>query len=62
MTIPQRLRALFVCGMLEFAALTRIPMRPEQIEELMQTMNRPKLAHVMPKESSKEDGERRFRK
>jgi hypothetical protein len=48
--------------MLEFAALTGIPMRPEQIEELMQTMNRPKLAHVMPKESSKEDGERRFRK
>jgi hypothetical protein len=41
--------------MLEFAALTGIPMRPEQIEELMQTMNRPKLAHVVPEEDAKGD-------
>jgi hypothetical protein len=53
MTVPQRLRGLFVCAMLEFAALTGMPMRPEQIEELMQTMNRPKLAHEMPEESTK---------
>jgi hypothetical protein len=53
MTVPQRLGGLFVCAMLEFAVLTGMPMRPEQIEELMQTMNRPKLAHVVPEESSK---------
>ena len=31
-------------------------MRPEQIEELMQTMNRPKLAHVISEEDAKGDG------
>ena len=33
--------------MLEIAALCGIPMRPEEIEELMHTMNQPKLAHVL---------------
>ena len=40
--------------MLGYAALFGTSMRPEQIQELMQTMNKPKLAHVIPDES--EDG------
>jgi hypothetical protein len=56
MTVAQRLRTLFVCAMLEFASLSGMPMRPEQIEELTRTMNRPKLAHVLPDESAKGDG------
>ncbi len=37
--------------MLTHAAFFGTAMRPEQIQELMQTMNRPKLAHVIPDES-----------
>jgi hypothetical protein len=44
----QRLRTIFLCAALEFAALTGVPMRPEEIRELMQTMNQPKVVHVLP--------------
>ena len=43
--------------MLEFAALAGAPMRPEEIQELMQTMNQPKLAHVLRDESDTGDKE-----
>jgi hypothetical protein len=43
--------------MLESAALVGLPMRPEEIETLMRTMNQPKLAHVIPDESQRGDGE-----
>ena len=55
MRVPLRLRTILVCGMLEFAALTGMPMRPKEIEELMYTMNQPKLARTMPKESERDD-------
>jgi hypothetical protein len=42
--------------MLEYAALVSSPMRPEEIEELMRNMNKPKLAHVIPDESDHGDG------
>ena len=51
MSWRHRLRTIFVCTMLEYAALFGTAMRPEQIQELMQTMNKPKLAHVIPDES-----------
>jgi hypothetical protein len=43
--------------MLEFAALAGVPMRPEEIQELMRTTNQPKLAHVLPDESERGDGD-----
>lgn len=43
--------------MLEFAALAGVPMRPDEIQELMQTMNQPKLAHVLRDESDSGDGD-----
>jgi len=55
MRVPARLRTILVCSMLECAALMGLPMRPEEIQELMQRMNQPKLAHVIPDE--KEHGE-----
>jgi hypothetical protein len=55
MTVLQRLRTLFVCAMLEFAALTGMPMRPEEIQELMRTMDRPTLAHVNPETEDDSD-------
>ena len=43
--------------MLEFAALAGVPMRPEEIEELMRQMNQPKLAHVLRDEDDSGDGD-----
>jgi len=57
MRLPPRLRTVLVCTMLEFAALAGVPMRPEEIQELMRTMNQPKLAHVIPDESEHGDGD-----
>lgn len=53
-TLMKRLRVLVVCAGLEFGVLVGIPMRPEQIRELMQLFNQPKLAHTLP--SREEDG------
>jgi hypothetical protein len=44
--------------MLEFAVLFGLPMRPEEIEKLMRTMNQPTIAHVLPDESERGDGKR----
>ncbi len=57
MRVPSQLRTILVCTMLEFAALLGLPMRPEQIVELMRTMNQPKLAHVIPDESDRGEGD-----
>ena len=46
----QRLRTIFLCAFIEFAVLSGVPMRPEEIRELMQTMNQPKVVHVLPDE------------
>jgi hypothetical protein len=45
---------IFVCAVLQLGALAGVPMRPDEIKELMRTMNQPKLAHVLP--SEKENG------
>ncbi len=54
MSLRKILRMVFVCCGLEVGALAGVPMRPEQIEELMHQMNVPKLAHALPAED--EDG------
>jgi hypothetical protein len=58
MRVSLRLRTLLVCSMLEFAALLGLPMRPEEIEELMRTMNQPTLARTIPDETDSGDGNR----
>ena len=50
MTLSARLRTILLCSVLEFGVLFGVPMPPERIRELMQTMNQPKLAHVLPTE------------
>ena len=50
-----RLRTVAICAMLEFAALSGSPMRPEEIKSLMQQLNQPKLAHVLPAEEKDGD-------
>lgn len=56
MSIQQRLRTLLVCIPLLFGALGGMPMRPEEIEELMHNMNEQKIAYTIPAESEDGDG------
>ena len=53
MSLIKRLRTVFVCLALELGVLSGVPMRPEQIRELLNQLNQPKLAHILPGE---EDG------
>jgi hypothetical protein len=55
MSLRKRLRTTFLCMILEFAALTGVPMRPEEIEKLLHAMNQPTLAHTIPKQQEEED-------
>jgi hypothetical protein len=50
MVRPGPLSRLLFCVFLEFGVLAGVPMRPEQVRELMQMMSRPKVAHVLPHE------------
>jgi hypothetical protein len=56
MRMSSQLRTILMCALLEYAALMGSPMRPEEIEELLRTMNQPKLAHVITEE--KGDGKK----
>ena len=58
MSMRHRLRTILLCLVLEMGALTGVPMRPEEIEELMHTMNQPKVAHTIPDEHEKGDDDR----
>ena len=55
MSLRRRLRTLACCGMLEVGALFGMPMRPEQIQEFMQSLNEPTVAHVLPSEDESGD-------
>jgi hypothetical protein len=48
MSLASRLRVLFVCVVLEVGVLSGVPVRPDEIQQLMNQMNQPKLAHVLP--------------
>ncbi|NOT25945.1 MAG: hypothetical protein HOP16_07550 [Acidobacteria bacterium] len=50
MSIRKTLRTLFACMVLQVGVLSGVPMRPEQIRELMFQMSSPKVAHVAPEE------------
>lgn len=54
MSLGKRLRTIVLCAALELGVLSGVPMRPEEIRALMQQINQPKLAHVLPAED--EDG------
>jgi hypothetical protein len=44
----KRLRIVLACAGLQLGVLMGVPMRPDEIKELMHQMNQPKLAHVLP--------------
>ena len=51
MSIKHRLRALFLCMPLLLGALSGMAMRPEEIEELMHSMNQQKIVVTVDDES-----------
>jgi len=46
--LKHRMRTLLCCTILEFGALFGIPMRPEQIRDLLHSLNQPKMARTDP--------------
>ncbi len=54
--MKQRLRSVFLCLILCGALSMGVQMRPDEIEELMSALNRPKVARTLPDES--DDGDK----
>lgn len=48
MSLQSRLRTVLCCLVLEIGAVAGVPMRPEEIRELMDTLAQPKLARTNP--------------
>ena len=51
-----RLRTVLCCTVLQIGALLGAPMRPEEIQELMRSLNAPKVAQTTPEEQPSGDG------
>jgi hypothetical protein len=62
MSWRERLRTIFLCVAIELGVLSGVPMRPEEIRELLQSMNLPKVVHVLPEEDESGDGDGRPRR
>ncbi len=56
MSFKHKLRSLLLCIPLLLGALGGMPMRPEEIEELMHSMNQQRIEYVVPLESENGDG------
>ena len=52
MSWKKKLRVIFACLTLQAGVAFGVPMRPDEIRELMQQMNQPKLAHVLKEEDA----------
>ena len=48
MSLRSKLRVLVVCVALQVGAASGIPMLPDDICELMNQLNQPTLAHILP--------------
>ena len=54
--MKHRLRTLLMCLPLLIGSVMGVPMRPEQIEELLQSTKQQKVADIIPDESENGDG------
>ncbi len=54
MSIRKLLGRIFLFGMLELGALAGVPMTAEDIEKIMEVMNRTKVEHVVRNEESED--------
>jgi hypothetical protein len=55
MSIKRKLLEILLCLVLGAGSLMAVPMRAEEIEELMRLMNQPKVAHTLREESDTGD-------
>lgn len=55
MSLARRLRTIACCAILELGTLMGVPMRAEQIQDLMRSLNVPRIAHTTPEESHRGD-------
>ena len=55
MSVRHKFRTLLLCMALGLGSLIGVPMRPEQIQELMQTLNQPKVARTIPQENEQDE-------
>jgi hypothetical protein len=46
--VNDRLRTLLCCLVLQAGSFTGVPMRPEQVQDLMHALNNPKVAQTDP--------------
>lgn len=51
----RRLRDVFFCIVLALASASGVPMRADEVEELMHAMNQPKVAHTLQDERRDDD-------
>ncbi len=56
MAVPHRLRTVLLCAFLQMGVMVGVPMRPEQIRELMQTMNQQRIAQQDPERADSSGG------
>jgi hypothetical protein len=61
-SLKRRLRTIACCLVLQAATLIGMPMRPEQVQELMHSLNQPKTARTTPEEKRKDDARLRAQK
>ena len=53
--MKRRFRKMFLCFVLCVGSQMGLPMRPEEIEELMRTMNQPKIVRKFAEEEERGD-------
>ncbi|MEZ5317862.1 MAG: hypothetical protein R2752_10715 [Vicinamibacterales bacterium] len=58
MSFRRRLRTLAVCLVLEAGALLGSPMRVEELEDLLRSLNQPRVARTDPEARESGDGPR----
>ncbi len=54
MSPKNRFSSILACLLLQFGSLVGVPIRPEHVEEMMQAMNKTKVAHSNPEEERKD--------
>jgi len=54
-SLKRKLRALLVCLPLLLGSMSGVPMRPEQVDQLMRTMNEQQVVQVIPAEKAPDE-------
>ena len=57
MSLKHLLRTLAVCLPLSLGSILGVPMKPEDIKELMERLNQPKVTVSIPDDSENGDGD-----